>query len=1177
MRHVIIYGRYYIILMLMLLGMTLNEVPAQVRINEIMADNLNTLADPDKGNYGDWIELYNTGSTSVSLSGYFLSDNLENPGKWVFPEGSRIPGNGFLLIWADNDDAGYHTNFRLSKGGEIVILSDPGLVILDSITFIEQIEDVSYGRLNDGGSEWAYFSKPSPGTSNSSGSTELVAAPPAFSMSSGFYDGKQTLELKAQSADANIYYSLDGSVPTQSSTKFQNPINLNSTGVVRAIQLQVGYLPSPVITKTYFIDETTTLPVFSIVTDPDNLWDENAGIYVEGANYVWGWGNGNFWQDWEKPCYVEFWEDNRKQKIAQAAGLRITGALTRTASQKSLRIIARSDYGKTKFSYRFFKDKDISSFNDIVLRSSGNDWGFTMIADGLMATIVSGQLDIDYNAYRPSVLFLNGVYWGIHNIREKIGDDYVEENHGVDKDNIDLLAQVDDVREGDRIAYAELLSFVLSNDMTKESSYDYVESRIDIQEYCNYYVTQIFYANHDWPSGNIKYWRPRTEDGKWRWILYDTDLAYRQFWRDTFDWAINGNPDYPGSTTLFKALIANERFETLFLNTYQYQMATTFAPERLISIIDSLQEMIRPEIGRHIQKWYGQHSWTFTNAIGDYVENPWLENMQAWERNIDMFRSYALVRPQYINGFVSDYFGFGKPVNVVLETSPRGSGKIWVNNKRAVVGSSEFVFFENQPTKLDPISNLNTVFQDWTLIENYYQVDDHVNIILRKSVWKYLDTGVYPASDWAGLQFDDSAWPEGCAPLAYNYKDACTVIGYGDDSNNKHMSYLFRYTFEIDSSNDWSELTISILRDDGAVVYMNGNEIIRSNMPQSSNFNTAAVRGVDGDFEFEYFDYKVDPLFLRQGENILAVEVHQISKSSSDLSFDLGLVGIRKASSGLSSTISDEQLTRQFSGRVKLIANFGERVTPISVKINEVMASNSGSYLAKYGKTPDWIEIYNPNDQAVDMGGLYITDNLTVPDKWKIPETDPLVTVIPAKEFKLFFADKEIVGDPSYVDFQLSSEGEEIGIYEKTESGFRLIDSLFYPLLNPNTSFGRYPDGEDAWTTFLMSSTPGSSNKTLEDELPDVPVYLFASFPNPFMYSTTIRFYLREEAPVKLYIRDIQGKIVKVLADGQYDAGLQVIEWDGKDDQNLAVPPGMYFYTIYSTFYSDTYRTIRLR
>ncbi|MCK5822041.1 MAG: CotH kinase family protein [Bacteroidales bacterium] len=853
--------------------MTVNEASGQIRVNEIMADNLNTIADPDKGNYGDWIELYNTGSSSVSLTGYSLSDDVDNLGKWIFPQGSKISGHGFLLIWADNDDAGYHTNFRLSKGGEIIILSDKGLTVLDSIRFIEQIEDVSFGRLNDGGAEWAYFSKPSPGTSNSSGSTELVAAPPVFSMRSGFYDGKQTLELTAQSEDASIYFTLDGSFPTQSSAQYSNPIKLNNTGVVRAIQLHVGYLPSPVITKTYFIDEPTTLPVFSIVTDPDNLWDDNSGIYVEGSDYVWGWGHGNFWQDWEKPCFVEFWEANRKQKIAQAAGLKITGALTRTASQKSLRIIARSDYGKSKFSYKFFKDKDISSYNDIVLRSSGNDWAKTMFADGMMATIVSGQMDIDYNAYRPAILFLNGEYWGIHNIREKVGDDYIEENHGFDKDNLDFLSQINDVREGDRSDYNELLSFVNNNAMSNDANYKFAESRIDIQEYINYYIAQIFYANHDWPAGNIKYWKTRTEFGKWRWILFDTDLAYQQFGLNTLNWATDPNPPYEGATDLFRGLMDNEGFRNLFLNTYQFHISTTFSKDRLISIIDSLQTVIEPEIGRHIDRWRGHHGWTF--ATDDfYIETPDLDSYEDWVVNVEGFRQFSSSRASFLNSFVSQYFGYGTPFELVLDIDPPGSGKIWVNEDRGFEQAAIMTVFADQPLSLQPVGNIDSDFQNWVLNTGFYEEGNEVQLAPKSSSWKYLDTGQYPNSTWVSKDFDDSGWKSGPGILGYNHASAQTVINYGPDASNKYISYLFRHKFEIESKAIWKDIIIHLLRDDGAVVFLNGQEVIRSNMGNGTSFNSTATTGVDASDEDKYLSFNIPSSYLVAGVNTLVVEVH---------------------------------------------------------------------------------------------------------------------------------------------------------------------------------------------------------------------------------------------------------------------------------------------------------------
>lgn len=1167
----------FFILIVIFLSVTVNEVSAQVRINEIMADNLNTIADPEKGNYGDWIELYNSGSASVSLTGYSLSDDIENLGRWLFPDGSKISGNGFLLIWADNDDAGYHTNFRLNKGGEIIILSDPGLVVLDSITFIEQIEDVSYGRLNDGGSEWVFFSKPSPGTSNTGGSTELVAAPPVFSLSSGFYDGQQTLELRAQSEDANIYYTLDGSLPSQSSTKFQNPVILNKTGVIRAIQLQVGYLPSPVVTKTFLIDEPTTLPVFSIVTDPVNLWDDDTGIYVEGTGYTWGWGHGNFWQNWEKPCFVEFWEDNRKQKIAQAAGLKIHGALTRTASQKSLRIIARSEYGKTKFSYRFFKDKNISSFNEIVLRSSGNDWARTMMADGLMNTIVAGQMDIDYDAFRPAILFLNGEYWGIHNIREKIGDDYIEENHGFDKDNLDLLSQIDDIREGDRIAYNELLNFVKQNSMADEANYSFAKSRMDIQEYINYYVAQVFFANHDWPAGNIKYWRTRTEFGKWRWILFDTDLAYQKPYLNTLLWASDPSIHYPGTTDIFNGLLDNDGFRKQFLNTFQYHMATTFKEERLIGIIDSLQAFIEPEIQRHIDRWIGKHGWTHTNADGVYDETTWLKSYQDWANNVDGFRQFSKNRANFLNTFVSEFYEYGGSFELLLDIDPPRSGKIWINEDIAYAEPIELVLFKDQPLSIQPVNNIDTEFSNWLLNRNYYDEGAVVEFVSKNSTWKYLDTGQYPQTNWVSKDFNDSEWKMGLGILGYNNDNILTVLNYGTDDSKKYISYLFRHKFDIVSRADWSEIIVHLLRDDGAVVYLNGQEIIRTNMPADSDFNSLATTGTDAIDENKYFDFNIPTNYLVSGTNTIAVEVHQVSASSSDLSFDLSLIGMAGTSSEIGETIYDEIVTNSFDSRTKLTASFSLLSEPLLLKINEVMSVNAGAFLTNAGQSPDWVEIYNPNDRVVDIGGLFITDNLLNPGKWQIPTNDPKITSIQPKSFLVLLADQKVSLGVEHIDLRLSRLGEEMAIYHQTGDSFVLIDSIFFPALQENTSFGRYPDGDDKWVIFTISSTPGQSNKILEDIIPDVPIYLFASYPNPFIHSTTIRFYLKEEALVQVLVRDLQGKIVKILADGLYGPGLQVVMWNGKDDQNKDVPPGMYFYTIYSTFYSDTYRTIRLR
>ncbi len=1169
----------FILFSIFLLGQYVLSLPGmgQVMINEFMADNQNVIADPDFGKYCDWIELYNSSSGSIDISGYALTDDPDLINKWLFPSGSVIPASGYLLIWADNEDTGLHTNFKLGKSGETLILSDKSLALVDSYSYSEQIEDVSFGRISDGAGEWAFFTSSTPGAQNSAGNGDLMAGKPVFSLGSGFYNGPQQITLQAQSGTARIFYTLDGSDPTRLSAVYTQPININQTTAFRAIQIDDGFLDSPITTKTYFIDEETVLPVFSIVTDPPNLWDLDSGIYVEGRDYVWDWGAGNFWQDWERQAFVEFWESDRDLKISQGVGIKITGALTRTASQKSLRLIARSEYGAKKLSYRFFKDKSITDFNDIVLRSSGNDWARTMFADGLMATIVSGQMDIDYNAYRPAVVFLNGEYWGIHNIREKVGDDYIEENHGFDKNNLDLLSQLDDMREGDRENYDALLNFVQNNDLNTPENYAYLEKNIDLQEYLNYYVTQTFYANNDWPAGNIKYWRPRQEVGQWRWILFDTDLAYQTFWINTMELITDSQPFYEGTNDFFLGLMTCEKIKERFLSTYQYLLATTFQKDRLVNIVDSLQAAIQPEMKRHIDRWKGYHGWTFTTADGTYLETPWLESYSAWLSYVDEFRLFSLNRADYLNQFVAQYYGYGNDVEVSISIDPYESGKVWVNEDKATSSFMNLVFFEDQPVTLRPVNSINTIFQEWKVETGFSDVNGRAFIFPKESEWKYLDNDQYPGNSWTDEFFDDSQWKSGQGALGYNYPGANTIVEYGPDAANKYITYWFRKQFRIDKASDWSNLQIELLRDDGAIVWLNGQEIIRSNMAAGSDYRSTAETGVDASDESRYFLYELSSNLLKDGQNTISVEIHQISKTSSDLGFDLALSGITNQEVGEITTVTDALISKSFVEKTKYTASFARSTESVLVKINEVMSDNQTTLTTEYGKTPDWIEIFNPNEFDIDLGGLYITDNLLVPDKFQISTQNPEMTTVPAKGFKLFIADGSRLFNAKYVDIQLSTRGEEVGLYEKVDGGFNLIDSLIFPPLMPDASFGRYPDGEDAWFLFSQLPTPGATNKRSDQIIPDRQVVLLQNYPNPFKDATNIMFNLKDEVHIRIEILDLLGHPVRQVTNRTWGPGLHTIEWNAKNDFGANVQPGVYLIVLYSGFYSQTNKMILLR
>lgn len=1152
---------------------------SQVLINEFLADNNAGLADPDFNKHGDWIELYNTGGSAVDLSGMYLTDDELELTKWMFPSGTEISGGGFLLVWADNDDVGLHTNFRLSNTGEFVALCSASGQILDSKSFEAQYQDVSYGRSPDGSNQWSYFSVPTPGKSNSSGGGSEITPPPAFSHTRGFYPGGFQLTLTSSSPSNVIRFTSDGSNPDNNSQRYSSPIQISSTTVIRAVQYQDGQTESPVATHTYLVNESTILPVFSITTDPENLWDEQNGIYVKGPNYTWGWGNGNFWQDWEKPCYVEMFESDHTVKINQSAALKITGALTRTASQKSLRIIAKgTEYGEPKFDYRLFKDKEIKNFNDIVLRSSGNDWAATMMADGLMQTIVANQMDIDWQAYRPAILFLNGEYWGIHNIREKIGDDYIEENHDFDKDNIDLISQMDDVREGDFSAYSELLEYVRSNDMSIPSNFEFARERIDIQEYINYNVAQIFFANHDWPAGNIKFWRPRIPGGVWRWILFDLDLAFKSFWLNTLEWATMENPpEYPGSTDLFKGLMKNAEFSAQFLVTIQKHLNSTFDADRVNHIIDSLQANIQPEMNRHINRWMGYHGWTWEGEPYGYIETGWLESYDKWLQNVDVFRRFADGRHEFLLDFIRDFYQFDVPVDLEFVVSPPGSGRITVNNALVVTDEEDATYFSDQDLTIQATPLPLNRFVRYEITNNPYEVGDVVQLIPKSAHWKYNDSGAFPGSQWNQPGFNKASWSEGCAVLGYNDPDVCTTVSYGGDTSNKYITTYFVTEFNITSRNQWSKLTMELRRDDGAIVYLNGIEVIRSNMnPGIVGNSTLAASGVDGIDEQQYYVSEVPVSYLVDGLNVVAVEVHQNDPASSDLVFDLAVsaeVGV--AHSDVITEVGSE-LIRRFDQTTRITAVFDAGGDVPVLSVNEVQPVNVSTHADRLGSYSDWIEIYNPGNEAIDIAGLYITDNELNPGKWCISNQNPAVTTIAPKDFLILYADNRAFLGPDHLGFKLTGEGEMVGLTIQTSGGFIWIDSLHYPAMFPNYSMGRFPDGTSNWYIFEYSPTPGNANQIKDDPDPGLDIVFSQNYPNPFSEQTYIDLQVKNETMLEFFIRDLNGTIIRIVENKRFDKGIYKLKWDGRNGEGRKMPPGLYLFTIISETYFGTKKMILL-
>ena len=446
-------------------------------INEVMASNITTHLNPQNSDFVDWIELYNKGERTIDLKGIFISDDFSDPFKWMLNEDITLYPNEYYIIWADGMDFENHTSFQLSRKGEQIGLFYPDGRIIDTLTFGIQRNDVSIGRYPDGGGQWHYFELPTfmgPNIIPGLDSNKQVQDP-EFSPRGGIFSGPQSIRLTSVPG-GTVRYTLDGSAPTRESEVFSGPILISETTVIRAKGFKENLLPSEVVTCSYVIDEPARFPVLSIATPPEYLFDEEIGITVgicvsdrhgePGEEPPFD-PHANFWQNWERPVHIEYFTPEGKEGFAQDAGIAIFGGLLgRQLRQKAFTLFARNKYGDSDFDFPLFPTKPINSYRRFILRASSNDFNRTYLRDAMMQSLVIGQMDIDYQAYQPVSVYINGEYWGLYNMREKMNQFYPEHNYGIDADSVDLVEGVSNTAHGDGRNYQELLNFVSGNDMS---------------------------------------------------------------------------------------------------------------------------------------------------------------------------------------------------------------------------------------------------------------------------------------------------------------------------------------------------------------------------------------------------------------------------------------------------------------------------------------------------------------------------------------------------------------------------------------------------------------------------------------------------------------------------------------------------------------------------------------
>ncbi|MBO4371345.1 MAG: CotH kinase family protein, partial [Bacteroidales bacterium] len=508
---------------------------SQVFINEI---STNTDTIEVFGQKCDWIELYNPSSGYVYMHNFAISDNPDNPKKWVFPDSYKIEPYGFLMVLCNGEATGANTNFKLSAKGETIVLSNNNGNIIDQVIVPPLLQDQTYGRAQDGSHIWGVFKEATPYASNNS--SEAFTTPPTVDIEGGFYNENQSVTVSCTDPDAEILYSTNGCEPFSHASS--NPANftINKNTVLRVCALNPELKRSQSITNTYFINHRECdLPVVALSTDPQNFYHSTRGIYVQGSAGIKG--NcvefpANWNQDWERPVHFEYFDKNHKKQVSVDAGVKIFGACSRANAMKSLRIVARQkEYGPKRIEYKIFENKDIDKFKSIVLRNGGNDFDYTMLRDGIITQLCAQHMDVDVQAFQPASVYLNGEYLGLHNIREKISEHYIDENYGLEDEDIDLLENNAQIIEGSDREYKELIYYVGTNSLKDDKNFKYISDHIDVNNYTDYIIAQLFIDNEDWPNNNIKYWKTNGKNSKWRWILFGTEYSLGLYGRGASD------------------------------------------------------------------------------------------------------------------------------------------------------------------------------------------------------------------------------------------------------------------------------------------------------------------------------------------------------------------------------------------------------------------------------------------------------------------------------------------------------------------------------------------------------------------------------------------------------------------------------------------------------------------
>ncbi len=706
----------------------------QVVINEYSVSNISYIVDNYSSNE-DWIELYNTGSTAVSLTSYSLSDKPTEPLKWQFPAGVSISAGGFLKIWASgrNEVSGghYHTNFKLTQtkdDTENIVFSDPFGTILDQVQLEITQKNHSRGRTINGGANWGIFTSPTAGTSNNSVTVYAsYTQKPQMSLPAGFYAEPISIEITTTEPISQIHYTIDGSEPTSASPIYSFAIPISQTTIVnaRSISSDPSVLPGLIEFNTYFINDTHTLTVVSTsAAQLDDLLNGNQSLKPFGT--------------------FEYFNKSGVRTTFGYGEFNEHGQDSWVHPQRSIDYISRDECG---YNYAI-RDTIISitkrgEFQRIILRAAGDDNYPGIDTSALLRdffvenTACKGGMNLDVRKGEKGILYVNGEFWGVYGYREKVNDhDFTQYYHNQGKYDIYFLMLWGGswAEYGGQAAWNDwnsLHDFAKNNDMSNQDNFEYVKARLDYTSLVDYILINSFVVCSDWINWNVGWWRglnPEGDHQKWGYTLWDEDATFNHYINYT---GVPGtlptvSPCFPEGLTndpeqhivLLNKLRNNAEFNQYYISRYIDLYNTIFRPERMIGYLDTIADLMDPEMQRHVERWGG--------------------SVAEWRTNVQKIRNFVTTRWNYLPTGLKNCYDLTGPYEFSVDVEPAGMGQIKLNSLELSAFPWQGNYFGGVDTKLTAIpSDINYEFDYWEL--SNHSVTPNINsseITVNLTTWE---------------------------------------------------------------------------------------------------------------------------------------------------------------------------------------------------------------------------------------------------------------------------------------------------------------------------------------------------------------------------------------------------------------------------------------------------------